>query len=275
MKTGRVKKDILVINIIIIVMLIIILIPILYMLLIAFTPYQELFVRLIPSKFTFLNFVKVLNNTGNVRSYLNSLIIGNATAILTVVISSLASYGLSRFRFKMKNSLIIIILFTQILPMEVLAISYFKIVSALGMYNNIFTLIILDCTITIPFVTLMLKSIFDTIPKEIEESAMIDGCNRLTSFLKIIVPINLGGIFAAYIFSFLQSYSEYLYGLVLTSDYRAQPMTVNIGKLMGQYSTSWEQMMAMITMFSLPIFILFTFTQRIFIKGLIAGSVKE
>lgn len=92
------------------------------------------------------------------RHYLNSMIIGNATAIITVIISSFASYGLSKFKFKMKNSLIIIILFTQILPMEVLAISYFKIVTELNLYNNMLTLIILDCTITIPPKSIILTS---------------------------------------------------------------------------------------------------------------------
>ena len=262
-------------QIVLIILIILVLIPVAYMFLIALTPNKDLFVTFIPRRLTLMNFLNVLINSQEMRYYLNSWIIGIGTAFLTVILASLSAYGLSRFSFKTRNLFIIFALITQMLPMEVLAISYFRIIEKLGLFNTLTALVLVDTTITVPFVILMLKSIFDAIPKEIEEAAMIDGCSRFSSFFKIMLPLNWGGLFAAFIFSFLQAYSEFLYALTFASDYRAQPMTIELSRFMGKYLVSWDRLTAMAALFSLPILIIFWFTQRIFIKGLIAGAVKE
>ncbi|MCL5986856.1 MAG: carbohydrate ABC transporter permease [Actinobacteria bacterium] len=260
---------------VLIVLIILVLIPVAYMFLIALTPHREMFVKFFPSMITFVNFVDVLLDKVEMRYYLNSWVVSIFTAVLTVILASLSAYGLSRYSFKARNWFIIIALLTQMLPMEVLAISYFRIIQKMGLFNTLTALILVDTTITVPFVILMLKSIFDAIPKEIEDAAMIDGCSRFSSFFRIILPLNWGGIFAAFIFAFLQAYSEFLYALTFTSDYRAQTVTVEISRFIGQYLTQWERMMATAALFSIPILLIFAFTQRIFLKGLIAGAVKE
>jgi len=254
--------------------LIAVFIPVAYMVLIALTPHKYLFVQFLPPKLTLENFMSILRTKEIMRTFANSWIIGASTALLTVTLSSLAGYGLSRFRLKMQNLFIVTILITQMLPVEILLLSYFRILGDLKLHNTLTGLVLLNSTLTIPFCTLMLKSIFDTVPKEIEEAALIDGCSRLGLFSRIIFPLSKSGLFAAGIFSFLISWSEYLYALTFTSDYRARPLTVEIARLLGHYVTSWEKMMALAVLGSLPILLLFVFTQKIFLKGVVLGAVK-
>ena len=260
---------------VLIVGIIAVLLPIVYMLVIALTPHKDLFVRFLPRKLTLQNFVSVLKNIEIMRIFANTWIIGVATAVLTVILSALAGYGLSRFRSGTQNLFIVTILITQMLPIEILVLSYFRVLQDLNLYNTLTGLVLLDSTLAIPFCTLMLKSIFDRIPKEIEDAAQIDGCSRTSLLLRIVFPICKPGLFAAGIFSFLMSWSEYLYALTFTSDYRARPITVEIARLVGHYVTSWEKMMALAFLGSLPILLLFAFTQDIFLRGMVLGAVKE
>ncbi|HHY47713.1 MAG TPA: carbohydrate ABC transporter permease [Firmicutes bacterium] len=256
-------------------LVILMLLPILYMILIALTPSECLFITFIPRRFTLRNLSDVFSDPITLRYYLNTWVIAISTVALSLALASLAGYGLSRFRFKIKNWFILGALVTQMLPMEVLVISYFRIIQRLGLYNTRVALILVDTTITVPFCTLMLKSIFDGIPREIEEAAMIDGCSKMTAFFRITLPISWAGLFAAGTFAFLQSWGEYLYALTLTTDYRATPMTVQVTKMIGQYVTSWEAMAAMALLCIVPVLLLFGLTQHVFLQGLTAGAVKE
>jgi len=260
--------------VILIIIIIIVLFPVAYMLLIALTPHEDLFVTLLPLRLTVHNFIDVLSDKVLVRVFINSCVISLSTALLSLVLASLAGYGLSRFRFKGKIFVILFVLLTQMLPMELLAISYFRIIERIGLYNTRIVLVLLDATLSVPFCTLMLKSIIDSIPKEIEEAALIDGCSKIHTFFRIVIPLSWAGLLAAAFFAFLNAWIEYLYGLTFTSDYRAMPMTVKLATLIGHYIISWEKMMAMSFLFSIPILLLFGFTQHIFIKGLTTGAVK-
>lgn len=250
-------------------------IPIAYMVWIALIPHKYLFARFIPPKLTLENFAVILGNREIMRTFINSWIICLSAALLTLTLSSLAGYGLSRFRLRTQNLFIATMLVTQMLPIEILVLSYFRILGDLKLHNTLSGLILVDCTLTIPFCTLMLKSLFDTFPKEIEEAALIDGCSRVGLFTRIILPLTRSGLFAAGIFSFLISWSEYLFAVTLTTDYNAKPLTVEIAKLVGHYVTSWEKMMALVVLGSLPVLLLFSFTQKTFLRGMILGAVKE
>lgn len=259
---------------ILLVALLIVLSPMAYMVVIALTPHRMLFHSLLPRAITIKNFLTVLSNTEMVMCYRNSWIIASCTASLVLVLASLAAYGFSRFRFRGKKLTVLTLLLTQMLPMELLAVSYFKIITRLNMYNTKSALILVDSTFTLPFCILILTSVFDTIPVEIEDAAMIDGASRMGCFIRIVLPLSSAGLCAAWLFAFIQSWAEYLYALVFTSDYRAMPITVEIGKLLGHYITSWEVMMALALFAALPIVVFFVIFQKAFIKGLTGGAVK-
>jgi len=272
MKKNKINIPIIVI---LIISTVVLMVPVVYLLLIALTPHKELFTRLIPKSLTFSNFISLLEDADKVRTFLNSLIVATCTSIIALIMGTLAGYGLARYNFKLKKLVIIGLIVTQILPMEVLVLSYFRIVIWLGIYNTLLALIWTHLTISLPFVILMLSSVINGIPREIEEAAAIDGCSKLSILVKVVIPISWAGFFAAGIFAFLQSWVEFLYALVLTSDVRAQTVTVEISKLIGHYVTSWETIMAMACLINLPILLIFIFAQQYFIKGMLAGAVKQ
>jgi len=207
-------------------------------------------------------------------TYRNSWAIASSTALVTLVFASLGAYGLSRYKFTGRTGFILLALVTQMFPMEILAISYFPIIRGLGFYNKWRGVVLLHTTITVPFCTLMLKSVFDSIPKDIEDAAKIDGCSTLNSLMRIVLPLSLPGITAVGIFAFLQSWIEYLYAFIFTTDSNAMPITTQLVRLMGHYYVSWETIMALSFLAVIPILILFTIFQRFIIRGLTAGAVK-
>jgi multiple sugar transport system permease protein len=262
-------------SVFLILVLIIIFVPLIYVLVMSFTPSERLFVSLIPRRLSIDNYKLVFEDTNHWRYYLNSWIISTLVALITIIIGSVGAYGLSRFDFKLKNSFILFILITQMLPGTLLIISYFQIVNRLGLYNTILALVLIDSTRTIPFVTLMLKSVFDSVPREIDQSAMIDGCSRIGVFRRIVVPVSASGLFAGFVFAFLDAYGELLYALTLTKDISTMPATVEMVWLLGRYVVSWERMIPLSILFSIPIFVLFASTQESFIRGLSAGSMSD
>lgn len=270
------KNSLIIIYAILLLSLSIVLFPILLMVLLSITPRSDLFKTFFPSHATLKNFAWVVTNVRIMRPFLNSLIIASGTAVFSLAFSLPGAYGLSRFNFKWKGSLILFILLAQMFPMEVLIISYFKIVSqwAGGLYNTLFLLIMLDSTLAIPFCTLILKSSFDAVPKELENAAMIDGCSKIGIFFRICLPLTRAGIAATLFFAFLMGWIEFIYGLTFTLDYKTFPMTVKVAELLGHFITNWTELMAMSFLFGLPILIGFAFLQKIFLKGIIAGAVK-
>jgi len=269
------KRKNLLVQLVLVIIILLLLMPVIYMILVSLTPHEELFKQIIPTRLTFENFIRVLTDINQMRHYLNTWIIALSTATLTLILASFAGYGLSRFNFKSKNTFIIFMLVTQMLPLELLIISYFLIIKRLGLYNTHLALILVDTTLTLPFVTLMLKTVFDNVPKEIEDSAMVDGCSPVSSFIRIVIPISRSGLFAAFVFSFLVAYGEFLFGLTLTKDVSAMPMTVQMMRLLGRYFVRWEIMIPLALVFSLPIFIIFAIVQESFIRGLTSGSLKD
>ena len=158
--------------------------------------------------------------------------------------------------------------------MEILVLSYFPFLKTAQLMDTWIAMTLLDTTLTLPFCTMILKSMFDGIPKDIENQAKIDGCTSLQCFWKITLPLSWGGLLAAFVFAFLMSWQEFLYGLTFTSSLAARPVTVALNLLIGHYVVSWEELMAASFMAALPLLIIFAIFQGHFIKGMIAGGVK-
>lgn len=261
--------------IILCIMLVITIVPLYWMIVLSITPKNLLFKSVFPVVFSLKNFVSVLGDQKVILAYRNSWIIAGGVALISVFLGSLSGYGLSRLRFKFKDTYILFILLTQMFPLTLLVIAYFRISSKIGLYNSILVLILVDSTLTLPFVTMLMKSIFDSISPALEEVAMIDGCSKMGAFIRITLPLALPGLVAAGFFAFLKGWGEYLYGLTLTGDTTARPITVELGIRLGHYATAWGEMMAISILMSVPIFIMFCIFQNKFLKGFTAGALKE
>lgn len=255
-------------------MLAIVLFPIVWMVLLSITPREYIFKSFVPPSITIENYVHTLEDDRVLLSYRNSWIIAAGVVALSLSLGAPAAYALSRYKFRIRPSIIVLVIITQMLPMTLLATSYFRIIPSLGLYNTLFALIIVNTTNALPLVILLLKSTFDSIPQDLEEMAMIDGCSRFGAFIRIVLPISSAGVFAAGFFAFEEAWIEFMYGLTLTSDASAMPLTVEISQRLGHYVIDWGQMMAMSFALTLPIFVLFLTFQKSLLKGFTSGALK-
>lgn len=218
---------------------------------------------------------KVLLWTNFPRYFLNSTIISLGTALLSAFVGALAGYGFSRFAFKGRATLVGIILATQMLPGVLLVGPYFKMLAKVHLYNTYPGLILAFTTITLPFSTWMMKGFTDTVPEELDQAAMIDGCSRLGAFLRVILPIIAPGMVATVIFAFLLAWGDLLWVLCLTSTDSMATVTLGLSRLVTQFRIIWPQLMAGSVIGSLPPIILYLLLQNYLIKGLTGGAVKE
>ena len=208
------------------------------------------------------------------QSFGNSMIIALSCTAIAVILSVPASYGLARFRFRGKKVCILSFLITQMLPVSVILTPMFIIFKNMSLLNTYFSAILADATIGIPFSVLILKNYFGSIPKELEDAASIDGCNRFSAFLRIFVPIALPGVVVCAIFSFLYAWGDLAYGMTFIQDQVNRPITAGIFNFMGQYGTKWSYLTAFAVVTIIPVALIFIFMQKYIISGLTAGAVK-
>lgn len=208
------------------------------------------------------------------QSFGNSLTIALSSMVISVFLSVPASYGISRYRFKGKKIVVLSFLITQMLPVSVLLTPMFIMFRDMKILGTHWAPILADSTIGIPFSILILKNYFSSIPRELEDAAWIDGCNRFTSFLRIFVPIAFPGVIVCAIFSFLYAWGDLAYGMTFIQDQTLRPITAGIFNFLGQYGTKWSYLTAFAVVTIIPVALIFLFMQRYIISGLTSGAVK-
>ena len=230
----------------------------------------------IPLQPTFRNYVEAWTSRLTPFSvfFANSLWVSSVTMVATIVISTSAGYALARFRFIGKNTLMRVFLATQMFPAVLLIPPLLSQWYALGLIDTYQALIYSNFSFTVPFTVWMLVGYFESIPRELEESAMIDGSSRFGAMLKIIVPLAAPGIAATAIFAFVSSWSELLFATTFTSSTGMRTLSAGLLYMAGQYEVQWGQLSAGVMISTVPVAILFIFLQKHLIKGLTAGAMK-
>ncbi len=160
------------------------------------------------------------------------------------------------------------------LPVSVLLTPLFITFQKMNLYNTWWSTILSDATIGIPFSVLILKNFFATIPKEIEEAAYIDGCNKFTSFVRVLIPIAKPGVVVCGIFSFLYGWGDLAYGMTFILDQEKRPITAGIFNFIGQYGTKWSYLTAFAVVTIIPVALIFILMQKYIISGMTSGAVK-
>ncbi len=206
--------------------------------------------------------------------FLNSCIVAGFTTIASLVLATLAGYGFSRFRFRGARVLMSFTLTTQMFPGVLLVIPYFALSSKVGLFDTYQVLILAYTSFALPFCVWMLKGFFDSVPREVDEAALIDGATRLGTFLRVILPLATPGIIATSIFSFLVAWNEFLFAVALTSSPTMQLVTAGIVSNIGQFRVQWNDLMAAAVVATVPIVVLYAFCERYLVAGLTAGAVK-
>jgi len=238
-----------------------------------------------PEKYVYSNafiFPPVLDNfrsifTGSPLDFtpflINSLVISFATVLIAVPLAVMAAYVLSRYVFKGSTALLIWFLATQFLPPVVVVIPFFTLFRQLGIIDTRLSLVIINLSLTVPYAVWMLKGFVDSLPTEIEQAALVDGCTEFQVLRYITIPLMMPGIITTAVFSFIIAWNEFLYALVLTRD-AATTMTVGLLTTVTHRGVQWEWMSAAGIMVMIPIFILSLFIRKYFVEGLTMGAVK-
>ncbi|OHD78727.1 MAG: ABC transporter permease [Spirochaetes bacterium RIFOXYC1_FULL_54_7] len=205
----------------------------------------------------------------------NSIITGLGTVILAMFLALFAGYALSRFRFRMKKFISLGILTTQMFPLVVLLIPLYLLYKRLNLLNSYIGLILSFTSFTLPFSIWMLKGFIDSIPIELEESAIIDGCSKLQILFHIVTPLIVPGLVATMVFAFLDAWNNLLFPLMLVT--RPSMKTLPPGMVLafaGEFKHNWGGMMATSVIVSLPVVVVFVTMQKYLVQGLTAGAVK-
>ena len=208
------------------------------------------------------------------RYFLNSLAVASMTTLVSMSLAALAGYGFSRYRFRGATSLLMGMVGTQMIPGILLLITYFKVVSVLGLYNTLTALVLAYTSFVLPFGTWLMKGYFDGIPVELDEAALIDGCSPRSAFGRVILPVAVPGLTAASIYAFLLAWNEFMFAYVLTDSNEKYTISVGIAHFFGEYSVAWNELMAAGMVAAVPPIVLYLFTSRFLVSGLTAGALK-
>lgn len=230
-------------------------------------------------KWVLNNYVDIWKLVPLAKYLVNSLIVSLITMLVAVTLSSLAGYALSRFRFAGKPAFTGFVLLTQTFPGILFLLPYYMLfvqiervigVEVLGTYP---ALIFTYSTFALPFAMLLMRSYFDSIPRELEEAAMIDGCSRINAFLRVIVPLALPGVVAVGILGFLRAWNDVMFALLLT-DENTRTVAVGITDYASQFEVQWHFVLTAGVVVSIPAVVFFILLQKYMIQGLTAGAVK-
>ena len=208
------------------------------------------------------------------RSFANSFLISVGATAIAVVLAVPASYGIAKYHFKGRKVMLLSFLVTQMLPVSVLLTPMFIMFKNMHVYNTWIAAVLADATIGIPFSVLILKNYFSSIPKDLEEAAYLDGCNKFTAFIRILIPIAKPGVMVCAIFSFLYAWGDLAYGMTFILDQEKRPITAGIFNFMGQYGTKWSYLTAFDVVTIIPVALIFIFMQKYIVSGMTSGAVK-
>jgi len=257
--------------------LFLILFPLLVMLMTALKPRAELTAippSFFPSTFQWNHFIEVWQQTNVPHAIVNSLFVSGVATALTILVAAPFAYALTRFRFRGKGTLRFFLLVTQMLSPIVLVLGLFRLMVAAGVVDSLGFLSVIYSAFNVAFSVWMLQSYFATIPKDLEESAWIEGAGRLRSLVGIFLPLAIPAIVIVATFTFVNAWNEFIIAFSTLRDTHSYTIQLGIIEMTGYYSIRWDYIMVAVIIASVPVSILFFWLQKHLIGGLTSGSVK-
>lgn len=251
--------------------------PFLWMISTSFKNPAEVVLRdptIIPRTLEIDNYTRVFSAGRFGRYFLNSIIVSFATTLLSVSFATLAGYAFARFRLPGGRGLLFTILATQMFPAILLAIPLYILLRNLHLLDSLAGLVLVYTTFALPFCVWMLRNYFITIPRDLDEAAVVDGATKLQALFTVVLPVAIPGIIATSLFSFILSWNEFLYANTFISSRDNRTVSVGLQSLIGEFTTDWGLLMAGAVVTTMPIVISFFFVQRFLTQGLAAGAVK-
>ncbi|MET3545225.1 raffinose/stachyose/melibiose transport system permease protein [Paenibacillus favisporus] len=249
--------------------------PLFWMVSSSFKSYDEIFgaVWNLPSEWLFSNYATAWTK-GIGNYFMNSVIVTVSTIAGVVIIASLCAYGLSRFRFRYSKTLFMFVLGGMMLDPQVCLVPLYKLLQNLNIHNTYFALILPYIAFRLSIAVLLIRSYFLGIPKEIEESATIDGCSVFRTYLNIFLPMSLPIIMTTIILTSYYAWNEFLFSIIFIDSDKYRTIPAGLMNFKDALSTDWGVLLAGLVISSMPLIILFIFMQKYFIQGMSEGSVK-
>jgi len=264
-------------KIVLLVMLVLILFPLVWILLTSLKDKTEIYifpVRYWPSQPTFKNYEELFSISNFGVYFMNSLTVSLVGAAGAMICSIMSAYILARFQFKGKKSLMFAFLFTQMVPMFIILAPLYTFMSRLNLINHPGSLMLSYMVMNIPYSTVTLRGFFQRIPGSLEEAAQIDGCNRIQSLLRVVIPVMSSGIAATFMFIFVQCWNEVFLAIMFIDVEKYKTIPVALNSFIMKYDINWGALSAGIVVSILPTIFMFTFVQKYIATGLTAGAVK-
>lgn len=230
--------------------------------------------QIIPDAPTMQNYVNVLTNSKMFDAFINSVIITVCVVSITLFISVMAGYGMSRYKFRGHGVLKVALLFGQMIPSVVIIIPLYFLVAKTGLLDTHFSLIMSDMALTIPMGVIMLSSFMDTVPKELDEAAKIDGCSGIGALFKVVLPVAKPGLISVAIYTYIHAWEEFLFALNLSTSTKTRTLPIAIHMFAGEFSVDWGATMAASAVVAFPVLLIFLACNKYFVKGMADGAVK-
>ncbi len=235
---------------------------------------------IIPKNATLSAYVKVLTRPYEAypvsfgRLLMNSLIVAGGTALFSIALAATAAYAFSRFEFPGRRAGLMAFLVTQMLPATATLAPIFVILTLLHIRNTLLGLIVAYASSSVPFAIWNLKGYFDTVPKDLEEAALIDGCDRNQAFMKIILPLSLPALAVTFLFGFMNGWMEWVLAWTFLTKPSNFTLAMTLYNMQGQWNTPWSQFAAFSIIISIPVMVVWFLLQRYIVSGLTLGAVK-
>jgi multiple sugar transport system permease protein len=229
---------------------------------------------LIPEKPTLAGYVTILRDTPYLIFLRNSTVVAVGSTVISLIIACLGAYAIARLNFPGRALLARLLVCTYLVPASLLFIPLFAIMSALRFTDTLYGLTIAYLSGDVPFCTWLLMGYFKSVPTELEEAALVDGCNRVTALIRVVLPVSLPALVVVTFFCFTRAWNEFLYAYVFTSTNAARTITTGLVNFMSADVFFWGPLMASTILSALPPVIMFLVFQRWVVKGLTLGAVK-
>jgi multiple sugar transport system permease protein len=251
--------------------------PIYWIIVTAFSTNEKLYspvLSLFPNPITLAHFRELLWDSPFLRQLRNSFYVSAITTMVSAVVGCTAAYAITRLKFRGRQLIARLLIWSYLVPASVLFIPLFSLVQTLGLVGNTNSLLLAYLTFTVPFCTWLLIGYFKTLPVELEEAAMVDGCSHVGALWRITLPLATPALVVTTLFSFTLSWNEFLYAIVLVTNPVDQTVTAGIATFVGEDVYFWGKMFAGAILMSLPPVILYLLAQRWVVGGLTMGGVK-
>lgn len=260
-----------------IIWLFVALIPFLFMVLTGFKQKLETIMYgafHLPEKIFTKNYLDVITDPNFWVYFRNSVIVLALSLIILLFISACAAYPLSRFRFKMRKPIYMLIVALMSVPIHVTMIPIFQLTIGMGLYDTIWALIPVNVAFALPISVFILVGFMEGIPRDLEEAADIDGCSKYKRFFKVILPLSVPGLSTLAIYNGVNIWNEFIFAFTLTQSNENRTLPLALWNYQGQYASNTAMIMACLTLSVLPMIILFIIMQDKLVKGMMAGAVK-